>query len=157
MQAFPRFSVQSNILPSSFQSFPERDLGANLPACRSSNLPACSIDASLISLLDEVFADKTYAEWKKILDKHGIIYGLLQTIGEVASDAQAWMNQCFTTIAHPVAGEMKTITAPGTFHKTPTSPRKAAPELGQHTEEFLLELGYSWEDIVRFKEEGTII
>lgn len=113
--------------------------------------------ASLISLLDEVFAGKPYAEWKEILDKHGIIYGLLQTIGEVTSDAQAWMNQCFTTIEHPVAGEMKTITAPGTFHKTPTSPRTAAPELGQHTEEFLLEIGYSWEDIVRFKEEGTII
>jgi hypothetical protein len=43
MQAFPRFTVRSNILPSSFQSSPKRDLGANLPAC--------SIDASLISLL----------------------------------------------------------------------------------------------------------
>jgi crotonobetainyl-CoA:carnitine CoA-transferase CaiB-like acyl-CoA transferase len=31
-----------------------------------------------------------------------------------------------------------------------------APEFGQHTEEVLLEYGYTWEDIVNFKEEGTI-
>jgi len=31
-----------------------------------------------------------------------------------------------------------------------------APEFGQHTEEVLLEYGYSWEDIARFKDEGAI-
>jgi crotonobetainyl-CoA:carnitine CoA-transferase CaiB-like acyl-CoA transferase len=31
-----------------------------------------------------------------------------------------------------------------------------APELGQHTEEVLLELGYSWEDIVKLREEEVI-
>jgi len=40
---------------------------------------------------------------------------------------------------------------------TPGGPRTAAPELGQHTEEVLLEIGYSWDDIVRMKEEQAII
>lgn len=31
-----------------------------------------------------------------------------------------------------------------------------APEFGQHTEEILLEYGYTWEDIARFKQEGII-
>jgi len=31
-----------------------------------------------------------------------------------------------------------------------------APELGQHTEEILLEHGYTWQDIARFKEQGII-
>jgi len=30
------------------------------------------------------------------------------------------------------------------------------PELGQHTEEVLLELGYNWDQIVALKERGAI-
>jgi len=40
--------------------------------------------------------------------------------------------------------------------ETPGSVRMPAPELGQHTEEVLLELGYSWEDIVKLREEEVI-
>jgi crotonobetainyl-CoA:carnitine CoA-transferase CaiB-like acyl-CoA transferase len=39
---------------------------------------------------------------------------------------------------------------------TPANVRLPAPEFGQHTEEVLLEYGYSWEDIARLKEEGAI-
>jgi len=34
--------------------------------------------------------------------------------------------------------------------------KREAPELGQHTEEILLELGYSWDDITRLKDEEVI-
>ena len=45
---------------------------------------------------------------------------------------------------------------PWDFSQTPASVRREAPEFGQHTEEILLELGYSWEDIARLKEEKAI-
>jgi len=35
--------------------------------------------------------------------------------------------------------------------------REQAPELGQHTEEILIDLGYDWEDIIAMKEEGAIL
>jgi crotonobetainyl-CoA:carnitine CoA-transferase CaiB-like acyl-CoA transferase len=35
-------------------------------------------------------------------------------------------------------------------------PRTKAPEIGEHTEEVLLELGYEWGDIARLKDEGVI-
>jgi crotonobetainyl-CoA:carnitine CoA-transferase CaiB-like acyl-CoA transferase len=31
-----------------------------------------------------------------------------------------------------------------------------APEFGQHTEEILLENGYTWQDIAEFKQQGVI-
>lgn len=34
--------------------------------------------------------------------------------------------------------------------------RGPAPELGQHTEEILLESGYSWDEIVKLRGEGVI-
>jgi crotonobetainyl-CoA:carnitine CoA-transferase CaiB-like acyl-CoA transferase len=39
---------------------------------------------------------------------------------------------------------------------TPTSPSASAPELGQHTEEILLELGYSWEQIGEMRDLQAI-
>lgn len=113
--------------------------------------------ASLISILDEVFVTKTYAEWKDAFDEHGIVYGLIQTTGEVASDPQAWANDFFTTIEHPTFGKIPLVMAPGQFSKTPVGPRASAPEMGQHTEQVLEEIGYSWDDIVRYKEQGLII
>jgi crotonobetainyl-CoA:carnitine CoA-transferase CaiB-like acyl-CoA transferase len=34
--------------------------------------------------------------------------------------------------------------------------RRVAPEVGQDTEQVLLEAGYSWEEIARLKEERVI-
>ena len=49
------------------------------------------------------------------------------------------------------------INSPIKFSKTPATVRSLAPELGQHTEEVLLEPGYTWDDMVGLKAEGTIL
>ena len=112
---------------------------------------------SLVSLLDEIFATRAYAEWKEAFDRHGIVYGLIQTIGEAASDPQAWATDVYTSIKHSASGELKLITSPGKFGKTPGGPKAPAPELGQHTEQILLEIGYTWDEIAKFKEQKVII
>ena len=48
------------------------------------------------------------------------------------------------------------VAAPVDFGDTPALPRGPSPELGQHTEEVLLELGYTWDEIGGLKESGTI-
>ena len=48
------------------------------------------------------------------------------------------------------------VTTPADFSATPWEPRGLPPELGQHTEEVLLELGYDWEQIIALKERGVI-
>jgi crotonobetainyl-CoA:carnitine CoA-transferase CaiB-like acyl-CoA transferase len=53
-------------------------------------------------------------------------------------------------------GDAEVVPAPIDFSETPWNIREAAPELGQHTEEILLEMGHSWEEIAKFKERGTI-
>jgi crotonobetainyl-CoA:carnitine CoA-transferase CaiB-like acyl-CoA transferase len=44
----------------------------------------------------------------------------------------------------------------GGFYGTPWQAQGIAPELGQHTEEVLLELGYDWDQIIVLKEGGAI-
>jgi crotonobetainyl-CoA:carnitine CoA-transferase CaiB-like acyl-CoA transferase len=39
---------------------------------------------------------------------------------------------------------------------TPTTPGVTAPELGQHTEEVLLDAGIGWDDIAKLRDAGAI-
>ncbi len=59
---------------------------------------------------------------------------------------------------HPVLGPTKWLQTPLTYSETPVATKKMAPELGENTEEILLEtLGYSWEDIGTLQAEGVIL
>jgi crotonobetainyl-CoA:carnitine CoA-transferase CaiB-like acyl-CoA transferase len=47
------------------------------------------------------------------------------------------------------------VTAPVQFDETPAE-LAPAPELGAQTEQILLELGYSWDDILALKDENAV-
>ena len=110
----------------------------------------------LIRILDEVFAAKTAEEWERNLRAGNCIYGQVQTPEEVITDPQALANNFFAEIEHPVVGQTKLVTTPVKFHQNPASVRTVSPEIGQHTEEVLLELGYDWDDIARLKDKEII-
>ncbi|MFN2125183.1 MAG: CaiB/BaiF CoA transferase family protein [Candidatus Promineifilaceae bacterium] len=111
----------------------------------------------LIRILDERFAGKKREEWLSKLKNEGCICTPVQSPSEVSNDPQALANNYFVHVDHPVWGKVKVVGFPWDFSETPASWRSEAPELGQHTEEILLELGYTWEDITRHKDAGDII
>lgn len=111
----------------------------------------------LVRILDEIFAARTMQEWARRFRENGCIYGRIQTPEEVLTDPQAIANDFFAEIEHPAVGKTKLVTTPVKFRQNPASVRTAAPEVGQHTEEILLDLGYEWDDIARLKEERAII
>ena len=61
-----------------------------------------------------------------------------------------------TTLEHPMHGELPIVAPPVNLSATPGTIRTAAPEFGQHTEEVLLEAGYTWEEIAALRESGAI-
>jgi crotonobetainyl-CoA:carnitine CoA-transferase CaiB-like acyl-CoA transferase len=74
----------------------------------------------------------------------------------VTKDEQAWANEMFRPVEHPEAGKIHLVTSPVNFEATPASIRSPAPDLGQNTEEVLLELGYDWDELVQLKEQKII-
>ena len=128
----------------------ENDPRFNTPEVREEN---CE---ELIRILDETFAAKTMSEWESRFRESNVIYGRVQTAVEVANDPQAIANDFFTEVQFPTGGRMKLVATPVTFHQNPASVRPPAPEIGEHTEEILLGLGYSQEDIARLREQGVV-
>lgn len=110
----------------------------------------------LIRIIDEAFAKRTFAEWKTRLSEYKLIYSPVQTPLEALDDPQARANGFFETFKHPIWGEIEVTPSPLKFSETPGSFRAPAPQFGQHTEEVLLEYGYSWDDISALKNEKVI-
>jgi crotonobetainyl-CoA:carnitine CoA-transferase CaiB-like acyl-CoA transferase len=112
--------------------------------------------AALFHILEEAFRTRSLAEWKPRLDEAGLPWSPIQSLPEVAVDPQARANDFFATLEHPTYGSMEVVAGPVRLSKASTAPMRAAPELGQHTEEVLQEHGYTWGDIEGFKEQGVI-
>jgi len=112
-----------------------------------------------ISILDKIFAEKTRAEWAEIFRRQGkqfIAWESVQTIPDLVHDPQVMANRYLVDFDHPVLGNIKVQPFPIGFGKAPVGPRSHAPEFGQHTEEVLLEIGYTWDDITRLQDEEVI-
>ncbi len=110
--------------------------------------------AQLRQVLTDAFLTKTLGEWRVLLK--GVPYAPYQTPKEAVNDLQARANDFFLTTDHPTQGRLEVLANPVNLSKSPASYQCPAPEFGQHTEEVLLEYGYTWEDIARFKEKGII-
>lgn len=110
----------------------------------------------LIKKIDDIVITKTLKEWEAIFRGTKVIYGKVLTPLEVVNDPQAMVNDFFVDLHHPTSNAM-TVATPVKFDQNPSEVRTPAPEIGQHTEEVLLEHGYTWEDIAQLKESGVIL
>ncbi|MBK7949010.1 MAG: CoA transferase [Deltaproteobacteria bacterium] len=110
----------------------------------------------LIAQLDAIFATKTRAEWGAIFDaEKDLWWAPVQTVDEVLADPQAAAAGAFVEVPD---GDSTTLlpATPVDFGGTPWAPRAMAPELGQHTDAILTELGRSAADIARLREAGIV-
>jgi crotonobetainyl-CoA:carnitine CoA-transferase CaiB-like acyl-CoA transferase len=110
----------------------------------------------LIKIFDETFASKTLEEWKTALASLSGAWGPLQTAVELHDDADVVANGYIPMVTAQTGAQFAMPANPVQFDETPVVP-SGAPEHGQHTEEVLLELGLSWEDIARHKEQGDVL
>ncbi|MDY7031577.1 MAG: CoA transferase [Thermodesulfobacteriota bacterium] len=114
----------------------------------------------LVSTLDAIFSTKTMEEWAECFEKNNILFwDQARDYAEIATDPQALANDYIVDVKRDDSGEnpVKLVAFPVQFTKSKGGIKSAAPELGQHTEELLLEIGYSWEDITDLKDREVIL
>ena len=107
-------------------------------------------------VLDEIFPTKTTHEWLKELNDADILATEVVDYRAMLKSEQALVNGYLLELDHPVAGKVLVSGAPVTLNGEVAAAAENAPELGQHTEEVLLELGYTWEEIGALRERGAV-
>ncbi len=113
----------------------------------------------LINVLDKIFAGKTRDQWVEHFEtnKFDLRYSVINSIPDVPNDPQVLANEYIVDYNHRGLGRVKVPQFPVHFSQTPVGPvRRPAPLLGEHTEEVMLELGYSRKEIAELKKQKVI-
>jgi CoA:oxalate CoA-transferase len=106
--------------------------------------------------LFEITRSKPRSYWLERLEQAGIPCAPVNDYSDVDADPQVIANEYIVEIEDPIHGKVKVPGIPVKLSKTPGKVEKLAPELGQHTEEVLMEvLGYTWDDLAKLREAGV--
>ncbi|TVS08674.1 MAG: CoA transferase [Gammaproteobacteria bacterium] len=112
--------------------------------------------AALVDAIDGVMAAKSRDEWGRVFDEHGIIWGPVLGLHEVAADPQAEAIGLFPELEHGEAGRYRTVAVPMRFRTADVGPRGPAPRIGEHTRSVLEAAGLTEVEIKALLEEGAI-
>jgi len=110
---------------------------------------------ALVEELDAVFATKPMTSWAEAFAANNVWWAPVNSINEVVQDPMVRAAGAFVDVPGP-EGSTEMVATPADFSGTPWQAKGPPPELGQHTEEVLLELGYDWDGIIALKERGVI-
>jgi CoA:oxalate CoA-transferase len=113
-------------------------------------------DSRIIPILEEWAKDKTAKQVVTEIMEAGAPVGLVQTAEEVHNCEQVRARKMLVEIDDPVYGKTKLPRAPiitEGYEETPASP---PPQLGEHNEEILGQLGYTIEQLNELRSKGVI-
>lgn len=119
-------------------------------AARRANCAAC------IAELDKEFGRRTYEESRVLMGTIDVPWAPVQKVNELLDDPQVIANGYIGEVRSDDGSPSYRLPAvPVQFDEQPPELRRA-PELGEHTESILMELGYEWENIEKFQSQGII-
>ena len=110
----------------------------------------------LTAELEAVLQHKESAVWVDLLNSHGVPAGPILNMKQVFENEQVQHLGMAVPTQHPVLGEIRIQGHPYVLSRTPGAPLTAAPDLGEHTDQILGELGYSTEQISRFRSDQVV-
>ena len=109
----------------------------------------------LTQLFREVIAQRSSSEWMEVFQANDVPAALVAEFHDLPLDEQVLAND----MAMPPAvdlGMERVIRAPINVSGVAHRPAEPAPEMGEHNDAILAEMGYSPQDIANFKREGIV-
>jgi len=112
--------------------------------------------SQLTELLDHAFASQPLAYWRAILDQEKVTYGFVRHPSEAINDPQLLANDIIVPLEGAGENLKHTVSSPIKVHGVAKVPARRAPDLGEHNDEVLRELGFSTTEIEGLRVSGTI-
>lgn len=110
----------------------------------------------LTPILEEKLKEKKTSYWCDALNAKGIPSGEILSLDDALRQPQVEHRKALAEVETPEVGKIKVFNLTAKFDKTEGDVDMPPPILSQHTEEILLELGYSKDDFTKFRNEKII-
>jgi formyl-CoA transferase len=107
----------------------------------------------LIKIFDEVFATKTLAEWRAILDGNGLVFGVVGILDDIPHDQQMIENEVLVPFDNDT---MLTVNSPIWIDGARKVKPRRPPGIGEHSDEILREAGYDEASIRKLRASGAV-
>jgi crotonobetainyl-CoA:carnitine CoA-transferase CaiB-like acyl-CoA transferase len=100
---------------------------------------------------------QTVAHWMGVFEKFQVPCSPINDIAQVFEDPHVRAREMLIALDHPLAGTLPNIASPMRFSRSPVQYHRAAPTLGEHTEEVLADtLGLTADEVARLAAAGAI-
>ena len=109
----------------------------------------------IFARIEEWTKTKTKFEAMDILNKHDIPCGPILSMKEIANEPSLRKTGTVVEVDHPTRGKYLTVGNPIKMSDSSTEVTRS-PLLGEHTEEILVELGYTKDQVATLRAEGAI-
>jgi crotonobetainyl-CoA:carnitine CoA-transferase CaiB-like acyl-CoA transferase len=120
------------------------------PAKLAANRP------QLTAILDEVFGSQPISHWYEVFNDVHVTFGAVRGPQEVIDDPQLRLNDIVVPLEGAGGKLTSTISSPIQVHGVAKVPAKRAPDIGEHNEELLKQLGFSGIEIDGLRASGTV-
>jgi crotonobetainyl-CoA:carnitine CoA-transferase CaiB-like acyl-CoA transferase len=107
----------------------------------------------LIKLFDEIFVTKPLAEWRKILDGNGLVFGVVGILDDIPHDRQMLDNEVLVPFENDT---MLTVNSPIWVSGARKVQPKKPPAIGEHSDEILRKAGYDEASIQKLRDSGAV-
>jgi formyl-CoA transferase len=110
----------------------------------------------LTPILEDKLIQKPTAHWVESLNARGIPSGEILNLEEALTSEQVKHRRVIEDVEQPGIGLVKVFNLTAKFSKTPAEITAPSPQLSEHTEGILVELGYTSEEIKDLKKKAVI-
>jgi crotonobetainyl-CoA:carnitine CoA-transferase CaiB-like acyl-CoA transferase len=112
--------------------------------------------AELTAILDELFASQPMTHWYEVFSGVHVPFGAVRGPQEVVNDPQLRANDIVVPLEGAGGKLTSTISSPMQVHGVTKVPARRAPELGEHNDEVLEQLGFNAKEIDALHTSGTV-
>src|SRR5271154_6236010 len=110
----------------------------------------------LTAILDEIFGSQPMSHWYEVFTGVHVPFGAVRGPQEVVNDPQLRANDIVVPLEGAGEKLTSTVGSPIQVHGVSKVPARRAPEIGEHNDEVLKELGFTTDDIEAYRASGTI-